>query len=349
MFNYVDISGFGHSGKTVVADLLREFDGFWVPDNLFEFDLIRAPGGIIDLNYALVDNWSLIRSDAAIRRFKKIAQRMGINATLKSPFSIFKAYGTNYQNLFNKKFFNITDNYINSLVDYQLERFWPYPLLESSNFDIFNERISRLLFKNYHQKRKIFTTKFNLNFSQCTKIYLDSLYSEIVPTTVNSVVLLNAAEPFNPSRLTKIIDNLKVIIVIRDPRDIYASFFLKNSLHIPDFDNSENLWAIKKSMLNTDNIDCFIKQQKLLFSNIRSNKNSKNILNLSYEEIILNYDVNLEIIMDFLSLKPNQHINPRKYFSPNISFKNIGLWKLLPDQRPINRIAEELNAIYFSH
>ena len=86
----IDVSGIGHSGKTAVTDILREVRGFHVHDNSFEFDLLRLPDGILDLEKALCDNWSPIRSDFAIKRFKQLALALedGYSETLNSNFKI---------------------------------------------------------------------------------------------------------------------------------------------------------------------------------------------------------------------------------------------------------------------
>ena len=69
-YRFLDLSGFIVSGKQAYSDLLREFDGFLVPEAEREFELIRIQGGIRDLENALVEDWSPIRADAALRRFR---------------------------------------------------------------------------------------------------------------------------------------------------------------------------------------------------------------------------------------------------------------------------------------
>jgi hypothetical protein len=71
----VDLSGFMFSGKSAVSDLLREYDGVYVPGYREEFDLLRMAGGLIDLANA-VDDWSPIRTHAALDRFERLTRRM---------------------------------------------------------------------------------------------------------------------------------------------------------------------------------------------------------------------------------------------------------------------------------
>ena len=72
MLKYAVISGYSMTGKTVVTDILKEFQGYNVPIHIAEFNLLRIQGGLLDLCTALHDDWSPIRSDAAIRRFKNV-------------------------------------------------------------------------------------------------------------------------------------------------------------------------------------------------------------------------------------------------------------------------------------
>ena len=67
---YLDLSGYAFTGKHAVIDLVREFAGYTVAHFQFEFNLLRIQGGIRDLETALSDDWSPIRSDAAVRRFR---------------------------------------------------------------------------------------------------------------------------------------------------------------------------------------------------------------------------------------------------------------------------------------
>ena len=55
---HVDIAGFGNSGKSIVSDYLKEFKNIYVPRKDFEFNLLRGPGGLIDMHYGLVENWT---------------------------------------------------------------------------------------------------------------------------------------------------------------------------------------------------------------------------------------------------------------------------------------------------
>ena len=56
MKKIVDISGYGHSGKGAVCDILKEFDGFYVSHYNFEFNLLRVQDGLIDGHTNLISS-----------------------------------------------------------------------------------------------------------------------------------------------------------------------------------------------------------------------------------------------------------------------------------------------------
>ena len=62
----------------------------------FEFALFRIQGGILDLETALWSDWSPVRSDAAIRRFRRLIRRVGVQNTIGDPRSWLTAIGWNY-------------------------------------------------------------------------------------------------------------------------------------------------------------------------------------------------------------------------------------------------------------
>ena len=60
----------------MVIDLIREFEGYYVSNYRYEFPLIRIQDGIMDLKKALIDDWSPIRTDLAVKRFQQRVTKM---------------------------------------------------------------------------------------------------------------------------------------------------------------------------------------------------------------------------------------------------------------------------------
>lgn len=347
MYKFVDISGFGHSGKGVITDLLKEFDGYRVPHYNFEFNLLRIQGGLLDLCTALHDDWSPIRSDAAIRRFKKVVLRLGTKAKLTRPYSMFIANGMNYEQYFKENFFRLSDQYIKSLINYSYEGYWPYPIIDEPSIMQFYQRVIANIFgkKQFNQTVYMATPD---NFFQLTRKYLNDLYTCISNKDTHVFVMHNAIEPFNPIRGLNLFEDAKIIIVQRDPRDIYASIFVKDGVFIPAYEK-KHFWKMKKSFLNTDNIQNFIERQKLQFSKIKSTVDDHRILRLRFEDIVLKYEETIANILNFLGETPSIHVRKKNFFDPEKSIKNIGLWKRMKgdDLNAIRLINEELECLCY--
>jgi hypothetical protein len=343
---FIDISGFGHSGKSIITDLLREFNGYQVPHYNFEFNLLRIQGGLLDLKYALNDNWSPIRSDAAIRRFRKLINRIGPSAKFSNPASLFLSNGMNYDMHFKGQFSDISNDYVNSLVNYEYQGEWPYPMIEEPSWKQFYQRLFNRMHLVKHFNSHI-TVAAPSNFIKLTREYLDRLFNSIKEEQNKNFVMHNAVEPYSPVSALDLFSNARVIIVQRDPRDIYASNFVKEGVYNPTFENSTN-WRMKQSFLITDNIERFIERQKIYFDMVRQKEDDNRVLRLQYEDVIFNYDQNINKILNFLEEPASIHQNKNLYFKPEVSKKNIGLWKLMPDQKNIEKIYENLSPYCFN-
>ena len=93
--------------------------------------------------------------------------------------------------------------------------------------------------------------------------------------------------------------------------------------------------------MNTKNIKNFILRQKIYFEKV-NNKSDQNVLRLNFEDIVLDYENQLQIIYDFLKIDSSSHINKNKFFKPKLSAKNIGLWKHHNQSNEIKLISKEL-------
>lgn len=344
---FVDISGFGHSGKGIISDLLKEFEGYQVPASSFEFNLVRIQGGLIDIQHALIDNWSLVRSDAAIRRFLKLIKRIGPAAKITDPGSLFLSNGMNYDNFFGGSFSRISKAYIESLINYTYKGEWPYPMIEEPTYKQFYQRIMQ----NVKIRERFFTTIYVAapspeDFTKRTENYLTELFNTVKLGDTRVMVMHNAIEPFNPGPGLDLFEDARMIVVQRDPRDIFASTQIFEGAYIPEYETKVK-WKLKSSFLNTDNIDLFIERQLLYYSQVNTNDDKKTVLRLRYEDIILNYESSLQKIYDFLEESAGIHINKQIFFKPDLSAKNIGLWKKISDQSPIRKIEEHLSEYCF--
>lgn len=343
----IDVSGFGHSGKGVVCDILKEINNFHVSEYNFEFNLLRIQGGLLDLKNSLVDNWSPIRSDASIKRFKNLILRVGPKASLTNINSIFYSNGMNYDIFFNKKFTEISNNYIQSLIEFSYKGEWPYSSIEKSPIEQFKNRLLNQIGLSFHKKEEIHVSS-GKNFLEKTRNFLNDLFTEFNKKNSGNIVVNNAFEPFDPVSSIDLFHDAKAIIVQRDPRDIFCSTIksLENKIHIPDYDNNNYHKNLKRDFLNTSDINMFIERQKIYYEKVNSFSSSK-ILRIKFEDIVTNYESKIKDIYNFLEIKKKDHQNKFKFFKPEHSIKNVGIHKYYDNKKNISHIENELKQYCF--
>jgi len=64
---------------------------------------------------------------------------------------------------------------------------------------------------------------------------------------------------------------------------------------------------------------------------------------IRFEDFVLKYDETSKIVNEFLGLNEKNHINIKKYFKPEISGKNIGIYKNNDNLQDIKYIEDKLN------
>ncbi|WP_415397882.1 sulfotransferase [Sulfurimonas sp. CS5] len=327
-YNFVDLSGYMFSGKNALNLLIKELDGFSTHQWDVEFNLLRLQDGIMDLEKALVEDWSIIRANSAIRRFKKLIKKLD-GTYSKFPYKLFNFHSDYYQTKFNNKFSELSEKYINNLISSSWQSEWPYPLYDMCEFEAFGRKIKKRLWN----KEKAFENEFHLvdgeNFYQYTKEYLIELlanYDEVKDDTT-TLVANNAFEPFNAKRGLRYFDKAKCIIVRRDPRDMYV--------------NGENHSKLYSKISHGQNVENFIKRFDMQERNTDKTPH-KDIMFLQYEELILDYDNTTKKIFEFLGIDKNLHIKKRKYLKPEESKKFIGIYKDFANQNDIKLIEEKL-------
>ena len=73
-----------------------------------------------------------------------------------------------------------------------------------------------------------------------------------------------------------------------------------------------------------------------------STQKSSSMMVVRFEELVLQYSITVTKVLRFLGIDEDKHIHPKKYFNPEISKKNIGLWKSFANQDSIDLIYREL-------
>ena len=319
-YKIISVSGYGSTGSSAVVDLLKEFDDFFIMGG--EFRMIQDPGGLEELCNSLSNSWGWVRSDAYIRRFINYTNIIGRRIT---PFR----YGEHLNKAFNFKFFEIRNQFIDSIVDTSWDGHWFYhDYYERSLFETVIENIKRSLSWHFGfsrewlraktKKSTMYFVRSDVDVYKKAQKFITLLFHEVNSNSHN-LVFDQLILPYHKDKYDRLFPGLKQIVVDRDPRDVYLDAKNYNAYPI------------------TDDINTFISFYESSRTISKISNNDKN-LKVQFEDLILNYDKTLSTLANFLKINLSDHNNNFKYFQPEFSKKNTQTWLKLKNKDMIKNI-----------
>lgn len=306
-------TGYMGSGSSAITDLVSEFEDCKNDFKSFEYVMLHCPNGLFDLEDKLLNGNNAIRSDEAIRTFE--------NQMLKLYNKKFWWVG-NYKKIIGPSFISIVNNYIKNITQFNYPGYWYTH--EEVNFKMFCKLILRKPLKTLHLKKhfnpvlkysdglKISFIKPN-DFYKFSKEFIYNIVTEI-SKGANNVVLDQFLLPFNLHRIDNYFDdNTRVIVVQRDPRDIFIL--------------NKYIWGSKNFGVPMPyDVNEFVKYYKSMRESEKPSNSSK-ILRINFEDLIYKYDETLNIIINHLGFTKDMHINKKQRFNPDLSIKNTQIFK----------------------
>lgn len=313
----ITTTGYGGTGSSAISDLLKEFNNCYSYGN-FEFRFLQDPDGIMELEYKLVENINRLNNDTAIKRFKKYCKLISNN----------NGWWCNYNDIFDGKFDSLTEKYLKKLINFSWQGSWHQDEVSGENKITYKSIVYKIMkilkIKKYLIKNeKMYFSMPKENFYLYTKEYLRELFQILNKENKKYLVLDQLIPALNTRRYMRYFDDIKVIIVDRDPRDLYII--------------NKEFWY--EEWIPTD-IKMYIQWYKLL----RENKeNDKNILYIKFEDLVYKYENTLEKIINFLNEDKENHSNKMKFFNPEVSKNNTQLFlNFSKYKKEIEEIEKEL-------
>lgn len=336
--DFIDVSGVGNTGKSAVVDLLREFPHLWVPEYWFEFDLLRIPGGLLDLRHALLEDWSPIRSDAALRRFDRVVEMMGVDPRPWEIGAVLRSTSQRYDARFGGQFRALTRAFSAAFRTSAYRSEWPYHALADG-------AARRLAFKLARRAglRRLVTREVLLvdgrEFDSQARDLMSALFGKLVGPGATGAVLNNGFEPFHPQSALDMLD-ARQIVVTRDPRDVYVSGLNAHGVSAADrsliaFDND----GMNKSFLATDDLALFVARFRRYHEEL--GPSDPRVLRVRFEDLVIRPEPEIARIAAFLGLDPEQRA-VGSHFRPEQSARNVGLWRNYSRQDEIEYLTREL-------
>ncbi len=327
-FKKVAVTGFYGTGSSAVLDLLKEYrNAHAIPEigRPYEHTTFYVSGGLFDLCTLLTHGNAPLQSDYVMNNFVDAMHRLNDYNYLW--FGSFKA-------LTGDRFMEAVDRFVNAISTHHpgknynhclRTRFSPTKAcMQFAAKLIYGRKFSRygvgyvwdnkpVYYANptekelYAAARRFTNDFFELFASENTEL---DIYDHLIwPQQVDS-----HKDCFD--------NDFKIIIVDRDPRDIYIS--------------DQFIWSVPPMGRGvphfSKNIEEFIEEWKRTVSPRYTNPNS---LRIQFEDLVYNYESTVERIENFIGLENNAHIKIKGTFLPEKSIENTQVFMLKPEWEEI--------------
>ena len=144
-----------------------------------------------------------------------------------------------------------------------------------------------------------------------------------------------------------VFDPFKLIIVYRNPLDQIAQIikqgllFGEMKMELPSLHKQEPIISIygggRKGAINFQ-IDA-LSARLMHAENMLKSYGPDHVLLISFEKLVEKYNYTKKIIEEFIGITENDHINELKFFNPDISNKNIGIYQNYLNSDEIKRMS----------
>ena len=328
---FVNVSGFFYSGSSAMVDLLKEFRGCYEPNAEMRF--IRDPYGIIPMEQTLIHQWDWINSSAAISDFEDFMKLCA------RPKGLLLPMGYGLTKTISPNFIKITRDYINDLTDYtykmdfyhykskksfiryQLDRYrWAIEHITKGKLKTANRNIATCYFSRPTQQQ----------FNKATQKFFYRLFEGHAFADGMTYIILDQAIPVNNTQVIhRYFKKAKMIIIDRDPRDIFCDEIKSGERFDQD---GKTMEAARR----------YVVRSKAMREGIILDED---ILQVRFEDLIIHYDESRLKVLSFLGLDESDHIMKKAFLKPEVSIKNIGIWRKYYDNchEAIDYIEKELH------
>lgn len=311
-FKTIVTIGTGYSGSSAIYQFLRLSNSFYDPFPNVEFSLTYDPGGIMDIEQCIKNNFSTNKTKVIYDQFKK-----NINFYTNKNFGLKPGKG-----MFIKghNITNLLAEYIQSLVELKHEGQSLYLKYNDTLLSNFFSKIYLKFDKKNTKEMLLFCNEDN--FQNKTKIFFDNLFN-INNHQKKNILLDQGGSIWNPHSSTKYYNEPRCILTYRDPRDIFSEFKVKSAFSYPG-----------------NNVKIFCNWYKKILSNINSNELKKsNILSINFEDFAYKDEKTLQLISEHTCTEiNNKNIN----FDFSRPIRNIQRYKENLSEKEINTIEKDL-------
>ncbi len=328
-------TGYGNSGSSAATDFFSEFDNVQLVTHLFECTFIHETDGLYDLEQA-VEEGHRLKVDLAVKRFMALMERL---------------QWEEYHKYFNGRFLDYTREFLAEAIGCSWKGWWhrafelqPLSFKQRMIAELANRRFKKL---KRQDKYSLYETDSWIpsylpwiteyyecdveHFRDCARRYLEKLLSQFNPDNKEYLLIDQLLPPIHAERYLHYFDEVKIIIVDRDPRDYYVC----NNL----------FWANR--FLPTQDLDTYIRWYGKTRGATVENVQVKRIL---LEDLVYDYANTAESLMAFAGLNETQWTAKGQLLKPENSRKNTRIFEKYSNYgEDVGRIASELSHWLFDY
>lgn len=322
----VTCTGYGATGSSVVSDLLKEFDNIESKGD-HEFRFLFDIHGVRELEVALFHLNNRQNSDYYLNQFRDYISYLSKGIAYRY-----------YEQSFNGKFKILSDEFIESIIDVKWSGYWHQNIINETpirKFFYYLERfIQKKILKEKDTSARFYSNTMNYakpvshnEFINKVQAYTSQLI-EAMDIKKEYIILDQLVPPENTNEFLKYFDNnLKIIIVDRDPRDLYLL----------------EKYEYKETWIPFQDVKTYVKWYRLIREHQKDEEENSNVLHINFEDFIYEYDSTVDKVTEFIGVNKSNWIHKKRYFNPDISIKNTKKWLLYPDAKEdIKYIEHEL-------
>lgn len=322
------------TGSSAVTDYIMGFNSVYSLGD-YEFRFLHDTDGIADLEYHLVWNHNRHNSGHALKRFKKLVDFYSGNR-----------FTARYEPFFNYKWKKIAYEYIDSLTDFSYKGWWQYDLLDKGEGFYYRKLLLNKLYRMTLGRNKETTLNVLPNevtycshptqeeFTQKTKRFMSKLLQEANVENKPILMVDQLLPSSNLNRFWKFFDDVKVVIVERDPRDLYIL--------------EKFVW--KGAVIPTEDVQTFCKWYKYTRAHRKLEQpDADKALLIQFEDLIYHHAETTEKLRNWLGLDLTELDQKKLKLDPEKSKKNTKLWLTYDIGEDLKVIETELEQYLYQY
>ena len=306
-------TGYMNSGSSAITDLLSELENYSNIGKSQEFIFMHCPDGILELEKNLLNPVSHLISKECLKRFRDMMLKL---------YDLEGWWPSYYKTYISEHFMDYVDEYINELVDHKFDGFWymdEIPVKRS-----LYTRIKNKLNKTKKVNEMYLAYPSEEKFYIESKKFINKIINSLNKDNKENIIIDQLLLPYNLDALQRYFDDSKMIIVERDPRDVFI-LNKKSYSTVPFPKDALEFTKVYKNMRK-----------------MAGNKTTDKILRVKFEDLVYKYEETLEIIYKFLNVDSKKHINKKTKFVPEKSINNTQLFRIYENKEEMKIIEQEL-------